>query len=98
RRHRLGEAPLVLFIGRRDRRKGYHRFLDAARRVSVRRPDARFAVGGPAVGDAPELPPGVPILDLGVPDVEQKTSAMAAATVVCDPSAGESLGMIYLEA
>lgn len=99
-RHAL-TGPIVLFLGRQVSYKGYALLLAAARRVWTARPDTRFVFVGPrTIGSrlrfACARDPRV--LELGPVDLESKTSALAASTLLCLPSTQESFGAVYLEA
>lgn len=85
--------PLVLFLGVRRPYKGIDVFLQAARLVRATRPDITFAVAGP--GDPVDQ---AGVLDLGVLDGAARASWLAAADLVCLPSAAESFGLVVLEA
>ncbi len=95
------ERPVVLFLGRRDRAKGYPALLEAWRTVLQRHPSALLVLAGPS--DPTEKPPEINLpegtfVDLGIPDEETKARALAACDVFCLPSAHESFGIVYVEA
>jgi glycosyltransferase involved in cell wall biosynthesis len=99
-RHALS-GPIVLFVGRQVPYKGYGLILDAARRVWASHPDTRFVFIGPRTTAsrlrfARTRDPRV--LELGPVDLGTKTSALAASTLLCLPSAREGFGAVYLEA
>jgi phosphatidyl-myo-inositol dimannoside synthase len=98
RDHGLGERPIVLFVGRRERYKGYHG-LRAAMDGLVRAVPGTclVSVGHDAEPPYPPIPDDAHV-DLGVCDEQQKADALAACDVFCMPSDGESLGIAYLEA
>jgi glycosyltransferase involved in cell wall biosynthesis len=103
RRHRLGSAPVVLFLGRQWNAKGYRTLANAAPLVWTRRPEARFLFVGPASEESieffrPDRDPGGRLVSLGTVSLDDKTSALAACDVLCVPSSSESLGLVYLEA
>lgn len=98
RRYGLEARPLILFIGRKDRGKGYHVLREAMPRILAAVPDACLVAVGP--DSAPPYPP-VPdgaLLDLGLADEADKADALAACDVFCLPSAHESFGIVYVEA
>lgn len=98
RAHGLGGRPLVLFVGRRQRYKGYHALCQAMDRVVRVLPDACLVVAGaPTEPPFPAVPPGA-MLDLGACDDATKADAMAACDALCVPSEAESFGMVYAEA
>lgn len=94
----LGERPLILFAGRRQKYKGYHALCEAMPQILKSVPDACLV----ALGTSMEPPyPPVPernLLDLGRTDDLTKADAFAAATVFCMPSEAESFGIVYAEA
>lgn len=96
--HGLGDRPLVLFIGRKDRGKGYHALREAMPHVLDAVPDACLVAIGP--DREPPYPP-VPdtaLLDLGRAEEADKADALAACNVFCLPSEQESFGIVYVEA
>jgi len=101
-RHGLGDAPIILFLGRMAEYKGYQALLDARHDVWRRHPEARFVFAGPgtrqsnAAFQAVKAEPR--ILNLGRINDLEKQSALAACTLVAVPSTEESLGVVYLEA
>jgi phosphatidyl-myo-inositol dimannoside synthase len=97
-RHGLGGRPIVLFVGRKESYKGYHVLCEAIERVRRSIPAAVLvAIGPPAAADE-RRPAGEALLDLGVTDDREKADALAACDVLCLPSAGESFGIVYVEA
>jgi glycosyltransferase involved in cell wall biosynthesis len=97
-RHGLGGRPLVLFLGRKHRYKGYHALREAMGSVLVEQPTACLvSLGPPGEPPYPPLPPGAE-LDLGLVDEAEKADALAACDVFCMPSAEEAFGIVYTEA
>lgn len=97
-RHGIGNRPVVLFIGRRQRYKGYHALAEAMAQVRESVPDALLVCVGPwGEPPYPELPEGA-LLDLGRVSEEEKEDALAACDVFCLPSTDESFGLVYVEA
>jgi glycosyltransferase involved in cell wall biosynthesis len=99
----LNVAPdpaTVLFVGRKERYKGYHALRAAAEIVWRERSDARFvAIGQAAWRDRFARPPSdARWLELGVVDERRKAEAYARATVLAMPSEHETFGHAYLEA
>ncbi len=90
----------VLFVGRRERYKGYHALRAAARLVWAERPDARFVTIGQAAWNAAlERGPRDPRwVDRGVATEDEKAEAFARATIFAMPSEHETFGQTYLEA
>jgi glycosyltransferase involved in cell wall biosynthesis len=102
-RSRWGIAgPLVLFLGRRARFKGYPALLAAAPLVRAAVPTATTAFAGPVVDEedsvtfAARRAPGV--LDLGVLDEHVKLDALAACDVVCLPTTADVFPLVFVEA
>ena len=100
----LPEVPrdeaTVLFVGRRERYKGYHALRAAARLVWAERPDARFVTIGQAAWNA-AFDRGLRDrrwIDRGVATEEEKAEAFARATIFAMPSDHEAFGHTYLEA
>ncbi len=93
--HALGDAPIVLFVGRKQRYKGYDALLAAITIVQRDVPEARLVTIGGGMG--PELEAGT-IIDLGTVGEPTKADALAACDVFCMPSSGEAFGMAYVEA
>ena len=100
----LPEVPMdpatVLFVGRKERYKGYHALREAARIVWRSRPEARFV----AIGQAAWTERFVPRwnddrwIERGVVSENDKAEAYARATVFAMPSVHETFGHTYLEA
>jgi glycosyltransferase involved in cell wall biosynthesis len=94
------DEATVLFVGRRERYKGYHALRAAARLVWAERPDARFVTIGQAAWNA-ALDPGLRDprwIDRGVATEDEKAEAFARATIFAMPSDHETFGHTYLEA
>ncbi len=100
RRHGLGEAPIVLFVGRMNDYKGAPALVHAAPLVWTKRPDVHFVFIGPASEDErcifERVDPRVHYL--GRVDDQEKADAYAACDVFCMPSRHEILPAVYLEA
>jgi glycosyltransferase involved in cell wall biosynthesis len=94
----LGDRPLVLFLGRKQRYKGYHALREAMGRV---RHDVAgvmlVVIGGSEDLPRVDLPPDA-VLDLGEAPDSDVADALAACDVLCVPSEGESFGIVYVEA
>lgn len=92
------EPATILFVGRKERYKGYDALRDAALLVWRERPDVRFVV----IGQSRFLGPR-PLADArwderGVVDESAKAEAYARCTLFCMPSSHETFGHTYLEA
>lgn len=102
-RHGLEARPLIFFLARKQRYKGYHVLREAMTQVLAAVPDACLVAAGPD-GDPPyPFVPDANLLDLGAlgPDVEgarHKADALAACDVFCMPSTAEAFGIVYVEA
>lgn len=101
-RYGIGDAPMVLFLGRMAEYKGYQALLDARHEIWRHHPETRLVFAGPGTrkSDAAfKALKGDPrIINLGRTGERQKQSALAACTLLSVPSTEESLGVIYLEA
>jgi glycosyltransferase involved in cell wall biosynthesis len=96
-RHGLEQSQTVLFIGRKQRYKGYHALCEAMSLVVQRFPRCRLI----SIGADGELPyPAVEggVIDLGRCSEDEKADALAACDVFCLPSREESFGIVYVEA
>jgi glycosyltransferase involved in cell wall biosynthesis len=97
-RHGVGGRPMVLFVGRKQKYKGYHALREAMAALLDRVPNAVLvAIGSDWEPPYPALPPGM-LLDLGPCDEPEKADAFAACDVFCMPSAAEAFGIAYVEA
>jgi starch synthase len=94
------EPATVLFVGRRERYKGYHALRAAATLVWAERPDARFVtIGQPAWNAALDRAARDPRwIDHGIASEAEKAEAYARATIFAMPSDHETFGHTYLEA
>lgn len=97
------DAPIVLYIGRKERYKGYIQLLDAAEPVWRRYPDARFVFIGIDGFYSTFIDDFARYRDERIVDIECASDAMKAAALdACDvfamPSRHETFGLGYLEA
>ncbi len=95
------DAPIVLFLGQHYEYKGYRQLLEATRPVWEKHPDTHFVFVGPAVKDSEKafsLNANSRIHRLGSVSLQEKTSALAACSLLCLPSTQESFGGVYTEA
>jgi glycosyltransferase involved in cell wall biosynthesis len=95
---RAADPATILFVGRKERYKGYDALRRAAPLVWRERPDARFIV----IGQRRFLGPA-PLADArwsepGIVSEAQKAEAYARATMLAMPSDHETFGHTYLEA
>jgi glycosyltransferase involved in cell wall biosynthesis len=94
------KGPMILFLGQHYRYKGYQQVLQAAHLVWQKVPDAEFVFIGPAVkrSELDFRDRDRRIHRLGKVDLQEKTNALAACTLLCVPSSQESFGGVYTEA
>ena len=103
-RHRIpADAPIVLYIGRKERYKGYIQLLDATESVWHTHPDARFVfIGIPGFYstffDDFQRYADERIIHLENASAADKDSALAACSLFAMPSRHETFGLGYLEA
>ena len=96
----FGSDPVILFLGRKYPYKGVAVLLEAAESVWKRIPDARFLFIGPPTSYSEKLFSGVKdarITEMGSIDLQTKTDALSACTLLCMPSNQESFGGVYTE-
>src|SRR6266436_2218294 len=98
-RTRFGVAGpfIILFIGRKDRQKGYLLLLDAFKVLRRERRDISLVCMGPTESTA-KRQKVEGLKDLDFTSEELKHDALAACTCLCIPSDGESFGLVYMEA
>jgi glycosyltransferase involved in cell wall biosynthesis len=98
------EPAMILFVGRKERYKGYHALREAAPLVWAERPDAKFVAIGQAAWNAflntrvSGAPRDARWTELGVVGETEKAAAFARATIFAMPSEHETFGQVYLEA
>lgn len=100
KKHKI-EGPIVLFLARNNRYKGYLELLQAAKLVWQKLPEVNFVFIGPAVGSSDQAFKAfhdARIYHLGNVDLQEKTNALSACNVLCVPSTQESFGGVYTEA
>ncbi len=103
-RHRIpADAPVILYVGRRERYKGYIHLLDAAELVWRRHDEARFVfIGVPgfygAMVDEFARYTDDRIIEIERAGAAEKSAALDACDVYAMPSAHETFGIGYLEA
>jgi glycosyltransferase involved in cell wall biosynthesis len=99
-KHGIGDAPMVLFVGRMVGYKGYGALLKAALLVWSKLPETQFVFVGPGGDSAADEfhDDGGRVHCLGRVSEQEKADALAACTVFCMPSIFEILPAVYLEA
>lgn len=103
RHHIPADAPVVLYIGRRERYKGFIHLLDAAELVWTKHPETRFVfIGVPgfygAVIDEFARYPDDRIIEIERATNVEKSAALDACSLYAMPSLHETFGIGYLEA
>lgn len=98
-RHSI-QGPMVLFLGQHYIYKGFQPLLHSAQLVWQKEPEVHFVFVGPVVKDSEKHFENVDarIHRLGAINLQEKTDALAACTLLCVPSTQESFGGIYTEA
>ena len=99
--HGLGEAPVALFLGRRDAGKGFPALLEAWPKVLSEHPSAKLILAGPpdAASDCViDSRIQHSLVDVGTVDEKTKADALDACDLFVLPSAHESFGIVYIEA
>jgi glycosyltransferase involved in cell wall biosynthesis len=104
-RWRLGEGPVVLFLGRLAERKGLPLLASAFASVARRLASARLLIAGPDEGARAELMAEIARRELdtsvvlaGMLTEEERLMALAASDVFALPAVGEGFSMAVLEA
>ena len=99
-RYHLGEAPIILFMGRLQKRKGVNVLIESFQAAAVE--DARLLIVGPDEGMLPTLTAladGDPrVVFTGYLEGEARLGALAAGDVFALPATGEGQPMAALEA
>lgn len=95
---------VILFLGRRSHDKGYFILHEAFKLISGKFKDIYLVVIGPkqAWQDSYVVDSSHPgrerIIELDYVDDESRKNAFAACDIFCQPSIGESFGLVFLEA
>jgi glycosyltransferase involved in cell wall biosynthesis len=99
-RYNLG-TPFVLFLGQKYRYKNLRALMGAARKVWDSHPEIAFVIIGPRTADSRRLFRSLHeprVVELGTVSLQEKTDALAACTLLCQPSTQESFGAVFIEA
>jgi len=101
--HRLGDAPLVLFLGKLTPRKGVDVLLRAFHQLA--RPETTLVIAGNDMGSGSDIDALTAALNLqgctlrtGLLKGRERLDALAAADVVVYPSRDEVFGLVAAEA
>lgn len=97
------DAPTVLYVGRKERYKGYIQLLDSTEHVWAAHPEARFVFIGIAGFYSTFIDDFVRYTDDRIIHIEgasgeEKSAALDACDVFAMPSRHETFGLGYLEA
>jgi len=100
----IGDAPLLLFLGRKSDYKGYPLLLSALPLVWPHHPDAQLILAGPTDPSLALAPETARVLQddrvhsLGFVSDQAREDLYAACDVFCLPSTAEAFGLAYMEA
>ncbi|MBR8826554.1 MAG: glycosyltransferase family 4 protein [Gomphosphaeria aponina SAG 52.96 = DSM 107014] len=100
KKHQIDE-PIVLFLGQHYPYKGYQQLLQATKLVWEKIPETNFIFIGPSVANSEKYFQEFQdkrIYRLGMVNLQEKTDALAACSLLCVPSSQESFGGVYTEA
>jgi glycosyltransferase involved in cell wall biosynthesis len=95
------DAPLVLFVGQKLRYKGFEALVAAADQIWAKWPDVWFVFIGPRTTLSKRFFDQHRhrcIIELDTVDLQTKTDALDACTLLCLPSTQESFGGVFAEA
>jgi glycosyltransferase involved in cell wall biosynthesis len=94
-------VPLILFLGQKYRYKGIEPLAAAAQIVWQKWPEVHFLFIGPRTPFSKRFfarQSDSRLIELDTVDLQQKTDALAACTLLCLPSTQESFGGVFTEA
>jgi glycosyltransferase involved in cell wall biosynthesis len=97
----LGKDPFILFLGQKYAYKGVEVLIQSSSKVWKKFPEVRFIFIGPRTDYSRKVFTRVTdsrVLELDKVDLQTKTDALAACTILCVPSSQESFGGVYTEA
>lgn len=103
RRNHGVREHMVLFLGRKEKPKGYHLILQAAAKVWAEFPETYFVFAGPRTAESVHIFSNFRdrrVIEIGGLDPwgKEKSSALAACDIFCMPSVPECSGVVFLEA
>jgi len=107
KRYDIGNAPVVLFVGRKEESKGIDTLIDSMSIVWRKIPQAKLIVAGARTFYSKEIEKKVYALDAGkrkniilIDNFQdsEKPNLFASCDIFAMPSKGESFGIAYLEA
>ena len=107
RRYDIGNAPVVLFVGRKEEGKGIDTLVDSMSRVWRKFPQAKLIIAGTRTSYSKAIEKKVSSLDVGkrrnivqIDNFEdsEKSDLFASCDIFAMPSEIESFGITYLEA
>lgn len=98
-------APLLLYVGRLERKKNVARMVEAFSRIASQHPDLRFVLAGPPGFGYEEVRAAIDrssvrdrIIETGWVDQTQYHQFLSSASVFLFPTLGEGFGLPILEA
>ena len=91
------DGSIILFLGRKSIDKGYPLIKAAFYLVRKQHPNVMLVCMGPSADKVSERPEDG-VLELGFAEEQDKQDALAACTLLCVPSEGESFGLVFMEA
>ncbi len=100
-KYNLREDPIVLFLGQKYSYKGIGTLLEAAKYVWKVYPSTRFVFIGPRTKYSRKIFKRLDdsrVIEMDKVDLQTKTNAIAACSLLCVPSSQESFGGVYTEA
>ncbi len=96
--HKLGDDPFILYVGRRDITKNTPQLIEYFQSYKNKYPASNLKlvlIGGGEVSIDDDIKDAT--LDLGFVTAEAKHDALAAATMLCQPSLNESFSLVIME-
>lgn len=96
-------GPIILFLGRKTPDKGYLLVKQAFAAIYAQRPNVTLVCMGPSPASTDSAKSATESIENGVLELDfgqeqDKHDALAACALLCMPSAGESFGLVYMEA